>query len=80
VKEEYKADQDRKFNQKINRTNAVSMTQDILITVFLRKQFEKALIAFDKIVYETREIIRPDRNTPRKKRPKQLYSMNYKRL
>lgn len=80
VKEEYKADQDRKFDQKINRTNAVSMTQDILIAVFLRKQFEKALIAFDKIVSKTREIIRPGRSTPRKKRPKQLYSMNYKRL
>jgi hypothetical protein len=80
VREEYKADQDRKFDQKINRTNAVSMTQDILIAVFLRKQFEKALTAFDKIVYETREIIRPGRSTPRKKRPKQLYSMNYKRL
>jgi hypothetical protein len=80
VREEYKADQDRKFDQKINRTNAVSMTQDILIAVFLRKQFEKALIAFDKIVYETREIIRSGRSTPRKKRPKQLYSMNYKLL
>ena len=80
VVEEYKADQNRKFDQKINRTNALSMTQDILIAVFLRKQFEKALNAFDKIVAETREIIRPGRSNPRKKRPKQLYSMNYKRL
>jgi hypothetical protein len=77
---EYKADQNRKFDQKINRTNALSMTQDILITVFLRKQFEKALKAFDKIVEHTREIIRPGRSNPRKKKPKQLYSMNYKRL
>jgi hypothetical protein len=80
VVEEYKADQNRKFDQKINRTNALSMTQDILIAVFLRKQFEKALNAFDKIVAETREIIRPGRSNPRKKRPKQLYYMNYKRL
>ena len=80
VVEEYKADQNRKFDQKINRTNALSMTQDILIAVFLRKQFKKALNAFDKIVVETREIIRPGRSNPRKKRPKQLYSMNYKRL
>jgi len=56
------------------------MTQDILIAVFLRKQFEKALNAFDEIVAKTREIIRPGRSNPRKKRPKQLYSMNYKRL
>ncbi len=80
VIQEYKADQNRKFDQKINRTNAVSITQDVLITVFLRKQFEKALNAFDNIVYETREIIRPGRSSPRTKRPKQLYSINNKRL
>lgn len=80
VVEEYKADQNRKFDQKINRTNAVSMTQDILIAVFIRKQFDKALNAFDKIVAQTREIIRPGRSNPRNKKPKQLYSMNYKRL
>ena len=80
IVKEYKADQNRKFDQKINRTNALSMTQNILIAVFLRKQFEKAINAFDKIVAETREIIRPGRSNPRKKKPKQLYSMNYKRL
>jgi hypothetical protein len=80
VVEEYKANENRKFDQKINRTNAVSMTQDILIAVFLRKQFDKALNAFDKIVAGTREIIRHGQSNPRKKRPKQLYSMNYKRL
>jgi hypothetical protein len=77
---EYKADENRKHNQKINRTNALSMTLDILISVFVRKQFKKALQAFDIIVSETREIIRPGRNIPRKKKPKKLYSMNYKRL
>lgn len=80
VVEEYKAGQDRKFDQKINRTNAVSMTQDILIAVFIRKQFGKALEAFDKIVSATREIVRPDRKFERNKKPKKLYSMNYKRL
>jgi hypothetical protein len=80
VIEEYRADENRKHDQKINRTNALSMTQDILIAVFVRKQFEKALNAFDKIVGETREIIRPGRSNPRKTRPKKPYSMNYKRL
>ena len=80
VVKEYKADQNRKFDQKINRTNALSMTQNILIAVFLRKHFEKAISAFDKIVAGTREIIRPGRSNPRKKKPKQLYSMNYKHL
>jgi len=80
VTEEYKADQSRKFDQKINRTSALSMTQDILIAVFLRQQFEKALQAFDSVVEKPREVIRPGRKEPRKKRPKKPYSMNYKRL
>jgi hypothetical protein len=80
VVEEYRADQTRKFDQKLNRTNALSMTQDILIGVFIRKQFKKALAAFDEIVYETREIIRPDRKIERHKKPKKSYYMNYKRL
>jgi hypothetical protein len=80
VLEEYKADQNRKFDQKINRTNALSMTQDILIGIFLRNQFEKAIEAFDKVVAETREIIRPGRSNKRKQNPKRPYSMNYKRL
>jgi hypothetical protein len=69
-----------KHDQKINRTNAISMTQEILIGVFIRKQIKKAFEAFDKIVESTREIIRPNRKAERKHRPKKLYSMNYKRL
>lgn len=80
VIEEFKADEKRKFDQKINRTNALSMTQEILIAVMIRKQFNKALEAFDQVVKKTREIIRPGRNVPRAKIPKRPYSMNYKRL
>ncbi|MDO9254198.1 MAG: IS4 family transposase [Bacteroidales bacterium] len=80
VIQEYKADQNRKHSQKINRTNAISMTQEIIIGVLIRKQFAKALEAFDHVVAQTREIIRPGRNNPRNKKPKKLYSMNYKRL
>jgi hypothetical protein len=80
VIEEYKADENRKCNQKINRTNAISMTQDIMIGVLIRKQFGKALKAFDEIVKNTREIIRPGRSEPRNKKAKKPYAMNYKRL
>ena len=80
VKQEFKADQNRKHSQKINRTNAISMTQEIIIGVLIRKQFVKALEAFDHIVAQTREIIRPGRNNPRNKKQKMRYSMNYKRL
>lgn len=80
VTEEYKADQQRKYDQTINHTNALSMTQEIMIAVMIRKQFEKAIEAFDNIVEKTREIIRPGRSFPRNKKPKRTYSMNYKPL
>lgn len=80
VIEEYKADEKRKHNQKINRTNALAATQDVLIGLLVRKQYRKALQAFDEIVAKTREIIRPGRSEPRRKKPKRPYSMNYKRL
>lgn len=80
VREEFAADQARKHSQKINRTNSVSMTKDILVSMFIKKRFENALNAFDKIVFNTREIIRPNRKFERKHRPKKTYSMNYKRL
>ena len=80
VTAEYKADENRKHDQKINRTNALSMTLEILIPIFVRKQYKKALKAFDEIVSQTREIIRPGRVIPRKQKPKKSYSMNYKRL
>ena len=80
VREEYKADKERKYDQKINRTNALSMTRNILIGVFLKKQFQKAIEAFDDNVSKTREIIRPGRSVERKPRTKKLYSMNYKPL
>jgi len=80
VREEYKADQNRKHDQKINRTNAIAMTKDILIAVFIRKEYKRALEAFDDVVSKTREIIRPGRSVDRKHRPKRLYTMNYKKL
>jgi hypothetical protein len=80
VIEEYQGDQNRKHDQKINRTNAVANTMDMLIPTFIRKKYKEALKAFDRIVEDTREIIRPGRSNPRNKKPKRLYSMNYKRL
>jgi len=80
VTNEYKADQERKYDQKINRTNALAMIQEILIGVMIKNQCKKALQAFDCIVEKTREIIRPGRSEPRNMKPKRPYSMNYKRL
>ena len=77
---EYQEDKNRKHEQKINRTNALSMTQDIMIGLLIKQKYKQALEAFDKIVASTREIVRPGRSFERKKRPNKTYSMNYKRL
>jgi len=80
VKKEFRQDKKRMYNQKINRTGALSMTRDICIGLFIKKLIKKALKAFDSVVFETREIIRPGRKEPRKHHQKRLYHMNYKRL
>lgn len=77
---EYKADKDRKHSQKINRTNALSMLKSILIPIYIKNKFKKAMQAFDELVYKTREIIRLDRKNPRNHKPKKLYNMVYKRI
>ena len=56
------------------------MTQEILIGVFLKNQFQKAIKAFDSLVENTGEIIRPGRRIKRNMKPKKPYAMNYKRL
>jgi hypothetical protein len=80
VKKEFQENEDRKYGQKINRTNALSMTRSILIDLFLKKTVNKTLKAFDVIVFKTREIIRPNRKEKRKHKPKKPYNMNYKPL
>jgi hypothetical protein len=57
VRAEYKADQNRKHDQKINRTNTLANIRDIIVSVFLKGKIKKALEAYDDIVYKTREII-----------------------
>ena len=80
VRAEFRADEKRKHSQKINRTNAIAATKDILIAMFIKRQYCKAISAFDELVYRTRELIRPNRKFERKKKSKKAYSMNYKRL
>lgn len=79
VKKEYQ-EAGTKHPQKINRTSALSMLMGISVGLFLKKLVKKAIAAFDSIVGQTREIVRPGRKNERKKRPKKLYYMNYKPL
>src|SRR5690606_22744506 len=82
VREEYNNDKEgiRKYPQKINRTNALATLSDMLVPIFIRRMLNRFLKHFDQIVYETREIIRPNRKLERKKKPKRQYYMNYKPL
>ena len=80
VKKEYRQDQGRKHDQKINRTGALSMTRNSCIGLFIKMLIRQALDAFDRIVFKTREIVRPGRKEKRKHLPKRPYHMNYKRL
>lgn len=80
VRNEFKADEQRKHDQKINRTGSIAKAKDILVSLFIKQNYEQALQSFDSIVYNTREIIRPERKFERKQRFKKPYSMNYKRL
>lgn len=79
VKKEYQQAK-HKHSKKINRTNALSMLREISIALFIRKQAQYAIEAFDQLVQKTTEIVRPGRKNERKKRPKKLYYMNYKPL
>jgi hypothetical protein len=75
VKREY---ENSKAPQKINRTNAYANTKNIAISLFIKQKVNQAIEAFDKIVYQTRELVRLNRSNPRKHRPKRPYYMNYK--
>ena len=79
VKKEYR-EANTKHSQKINRTSALSMLMSISVGLFLKNRIKEAIAAFDSIVSQTREIIRPGRKNERKKRLKKLYYMNYKPL
>jgi transposase len=80
VVKEYKSNPDSVHPRKINRTFAYWSTKTILIGMFIKKMFKRALTVFDKQVKDNTEIVRPGRSSPRKKRPPRLYHMNYKDL
>ena len=80
VAAEYKADNERKYEQQINKTQAIATTREILGLVFIRQLSSVALSAFDDIVYKTRELVRPGRKNPRNHKPKKPHYMAYKRL
>jgi hypothetical protein len=80
VRAEYRAAGIENKDIKINRTNALAMFRDMIVPFFLKKKFKQGLEAFDSVVSQTKEIIRPRRSEPRHKKQKKPSSMNYKPL
>jgi hypothetical protein len=80
VREEFCSSGERKHGQKINWTNAVSVTKNLLVNIFCKQKIRQALDHLDDLVYRTREPIRLDRHVERKFRPRRQYYMNYKTL
>jgi hypothetical protein len=81
VREEFSSSSDdRKYGQKINWTNAVSVTKSLLVNIFCKQKILQALHHLDDLVYRTREPIRMGRHVERNFRPRRRYYMNYKTL
>jgi hypothetical protein len=82
IKEYREAKKNRKVKhrRKINRTLAYWTTKVTLIAIFIKRRIKAALSVFDKQVEANTEADRPDRHSPRKKKPSRLYHVNYKDL
>lgn len=72
--------QNRQHPYKINKTNALSFTREIVQSIFIKKIIKPALKAMDKVLKATVELVRPKRKNPRNKTKKKPPSMNYKQL
>ena len=74
------ATNERKYLNKVNRTNALSMFKEITTKIFMDKIIHPAMEIFDTIIEANTEIVRPNRKFERKKLKKKPPSMNYKQL
>lgn len=81
VRKEYKqAQTENKYEQKINRTDAMSETKDNLIKIFLHKCNQGFIDIMDEIIESSRTIIRPNRKSERIKHVKKRKPLNYKKI
>ena len=76
--QEAKKNSEVKHGQKINRTYAYWATKGMLISMFIKKKIKQALAVFDKQIESNTELDRPDRKSPRRKKPPRYYHMTYK--
>jgi len=81
VREEYaQAKSGNKYDQQLNKADALAETRNNLIQVFLFKGKQKVIDVLDKVIVSSRCIIRPGRKFERLKKPSRRKSLNYKRL
>lgn len=78
IKQEFKKGNERKHDQKINNTFALSVLKEGLFGIFIKKQMEKAMKYMDEIIFRTKEIVRPNRSVKRNKKPKRAFYTSYK--
>lgn len=81
VRQEYKKEKTgNKYDQKINRTDAMSETKDNIIKIFLQKTNQHIIDIMDEIVIASRTVIRPNRKSNRLKVVKKRKPLNYKKI
>lgn len=78
VKEEFRQTDQRKHQQAVNKTFSLTIFREGLIALFNKEKVKEVIGKMDKLMYQTREIVRPNRTFQRKKKPKNKYYPNYK--
>jgi len=81
VRLEYSASKSgNKYDQKINRMDAIAETRSNLILMMIDKQKQRVVDVMDKIILASRNVIRPNRSFKRPKIVRKRKPLNYKRL
>jgi len=81
VREEYAAAKSgNKYDQQLNKADAIAETRNTLIQLFLFNCKQKVIDVLDEIIIASRCIIRPDRKFERLKKSSKRKSLNYKRI
>jgi len=81
VRKEYAAAKTgNKYEQQINKSDALAETRSNLISIFIFNRKQEVIDIIDKIILASRKIIRPGRKEKRIKTPKKRKALNYKQL
>lgn len=81
VRDEYNAEKrGNKYNQKINRADAIAETRNNILAIFIHKARQAVIDTMDNIILASRSIIRPNRSNKRTKQVPKRKPLNYKNL